>query len=317
MNQQDVSKQLASRVRVTRQQVVIAKGHIINNFNPNPRLLIQGLLKAVEAPSAEKLTIHLTVETEANINAVVEVFSWTLAGCEAIWGLIGAGLLIPIDSNLTSVLPNVGYSTVVQGSGTSGGVDISQFCAPVPNSLMLAPSVLYEERQVLSDPDLFLHAMEVQGMHKGVEDSLREAVRCFRYDLFLASLAMLGRASEGAWIELGLKLCAIAPPASPMNIAKVKDEIEDPFVGIGKKIVKVVQLYQRSDIFGDLHVASGVKASDLQNVAVWADAVRDSRNSIHYGATSALTNTYEKVAALLIGAVPHLKLLYRILAAAK
>jgi len=101
-----------------------------------------------------------------------------------------------------------------------------------------------------------------------------------------------------------------------VNVSKTKDEIEDPFVGIGKKIAKVAQLFQQKDVFGSLYSASGVKPSDLQNIHVWADAVRDARNSIHYGAASALPNTYEKVAALIIGAVPHLRLIYRICAAA-
>ena len=316
MNQQEASKQLENRIRVTRQQVVIAKGYIINNFNPNPKLLIQSLLKAVETGTAENLTIHLLVDTDANIKAVADVFSWTLAACEAIWGLIGVGHLIPTDSRFTSVLPNVAYSTDMRGSGERGGLDTSQFYAAAPNSLMLAPSVHSGERQVLSDPDLFLHAMEVNGMEKDVEDSLREAVRCFRHELFLAALAMLGRASEGAWIDLGMKLCAVAPAESPLNVSKLKDELEDPFIGIGKKISKVVQLYQQKGIFGRLYTTSGVKPSDLQNIHVWADAVRDARNSIHYGTASALPNTYEKVAALLIGAVPHLRLIYRICVAA-
>lgn len=82
MNIQDASEQLTSRVRVTTQQVLIAKGYIINNFSPNPKLLIRGLLKSVEADTAENLTIHLTVDTVTSIKAIAEVFSWTLAACD-------------------------------------------------------------------------------------------------------------------------------------------------------------------------------------------------------------------------------------------
>ncbi len=142
-------------------------------------------------------------------------------------------------------------------------------------------------------------------------------MRCFRHELFLACLAMLGRASEGAWIELGLKLCAVTPSTAPIKIKKVKEKLEDPFVGVGKKIQKTAQLYNREDIFDDLHRMSGVKPQDLNNSMVWADAVRESRNSVHYGVESSTPNTYEKIAALLIGAVPHFRLLYRIRDAAK
>jgi len=55
-----------------------------------------------------------------------------------------------------------------------------------------------------------------------------------------------------------------------------------------------------------------VTLQDLRNSVIWADAVRDSRNSVHYGATPAMPNSYEKVAALLISAVPYLRILYRI-----
>jgi hypothetical protein len=48
---------------------------------------------------------------------------------------------------------------------------------------------------------------------------------------------------------------------------------------------------------------------------LWADAVRESRNSVHYGAEPSMPNTYEKIATLLIGGVPHLRLLYKIRAA--
>jgi hypothetical protein len=58
-----------------------------------------------------------------------------------------------------------------------------------------------------------------------------------------------------------------------------------------------------------IQVDSGVGLQDLRNAVLWADAVRESRNSVHYGVNPCLPNTYEKVAALLIGAVPHLRLL--------
>ena len=55
-----------------------------------------------------------------------------------------------------------------------------------------------------------------------------------------------------------------------------------------------------------------MKIQDLRNAVIWADAVRESRNSVHYGVKPEMPNTYEKLAALLIGSVPHLRLIYRI-----
>jgi len=317
MNTDEARKRLQDQVRVTPQQVMIAKGYIINHFNANTSILISEFLKSIEAAAPEKLVIHLTVDTEESIKSVAQTLSWTLAGCEAIWGLISSGLLFPASSDLRSLVPNVSYTTVVRGSGNSGEINLDHLSLPVPTSILLPPSLSKGERQTLSDPDLFLHSLEIPNIDKEVEESLRESMRCFKHELFLACLAMLGRASEGAWIELGLTLCAVAPSTAPINIKKIREKLEDPFVGIGKKILETAQLYQRADIFDNLHRTCGVKPQDLNNVIVWADAVRESRNSVHYGAEPSMPNTYEKIAALLIGCVPHLRLLYRIRSAAK
>jgi len=55
----------------------------------------------------------------------------------------------------------------------------------------------------------------------------------------------------------------------------------------------------------------------LREVINWSSVVRDSRNAVHYGADPATQNTYEKVAALLLGAVPNLRILYAIRQAAE
>ena len=318
MNKDQALKLLESQIRVTPQQVIIAKGYIINHFNRDTTRVIADFLKSVEAATPDKLVIHLTVDSEESIRSVAQTLSWTLAGCEAIWGLISSGLLFPADSDLRSPVPqNLRYTTVVQGSGATGGLPLDHLSLPVPISISLPPSISKGERQTLTDPDLFLHSLEISNIDKEVEESLRESIRCFKHEPFLACLAMLGRASEGAWIELGLTLCSVAPSPAPINVKKIKEKLEDPFVGIGKKILETTQLYHRTDIFESLHKACGVKPQDLNNVVVWADAVRESRNSVHYGAEPSMPNTYEKIVALLIGAAPHLRLLYRIRFAAQ
>ena len=130
----------------------------------------------------------------------------------------------------------------------------------------------------MSDPDLFLYNLNIEGLHDDVEQSLREAVRCFRHELYLACLAMLSRASEGAWIELGLKLAEAIP--SDMQKPAEKDQKdtsgplcrhwkEDP----GRRFVFTSEL----TCFDHIYKESRVKAQDLRNAVVWADAVRESR----------------------------------------
>jgi hypothetical protein len=92
---------------------------------------------------------------------------------------------------------------------------------------------------------------------------------------------MLGKASEGAWIRLGLSLARLL---SPDQQAKVTGELEDAFIGIGKKVLSVLKLYEKLELRGALEKSSGARLQDLRNTVVWADSVRESRNSIHFGA---------------------------------
>ena len=43
-------------------------------------------------------------------------------------------------------------------------------------------------------------------MPEGVREALGEAVLCFRHELYTASVVMLGKALEEAWIDVGVAL---------------------------------------------------------------------------------------------------------------
>lgn len=313
MSPDDYLKLLESLIVVTPQRVTLAKAFFLQNYKRDVLSMVRSFLEANEARVPDKVVIHPSVDTETEIRRAAEGISWTLAGCEAVWGLISSGLFIPETVNLHHLITSLGWTTVVPGSGgQSSGWQLQHISIPVPTNVLLLPSSKNLQHQPLSDPDLFLHTMDIPYMHAEVEESLREAVRCFRHELYLACLAMLGKASEGVWVEVGLKLAGSLPPDAPLNGVKVKERLEDPNVGIGKKITETLHLYERADIFKTLHQQSGVTIQDLRNAVIWADGVRESRNSVHYGVHPSMPNTYEKVAALLIGAVPHLRLLYRI-----
>lgn len=87
-------------------------------------------------------------------------------------------------------------------------------------------------------------------------------------------------------------------------------------LGPMKKVAAVIQLYEHQEIFEPVLRASEVKLPELRAIANWTDAVRDSRNTIHFGVEAAVPNTYEKLGVLLLGAVPNVRTLYRIKAAA-
>jgi hypothetical protein len=127
---------------------------------------------------------------------------------------------------------------------------------------------------------------------------------------------MLGKASEGAWLELGASLLRIVPPTEEQKFSKQRNALEDPMMGPLRKVEAVITIYDHQELFGSIAKVSGVRLQELRTVAIWSDAVRDSRNTIHFGVAPTTPNTYEKVAALLIGAVPHIRILYRIKEAA-
>jgi len=305
---------MIDKVSVTNQMVTYAKSFILKNFTSDTNTLIEKLLNDIEAKKPEKIVIHQSVDTESQIAKAAEWISWRLAGCEAIWGLISSSYLIPGSSNLSDNSINISWTTVVPGSGGhSSGWQLQNLSIPIPQKIIMPPSQKNSTCQPITDPDLYLKELSIEGLHTEIVLSLRESVLCFKNELFLGCLALLGRASEGAWIELGLALAAYLPQDAPIDGEKLRCNVEDPFQGIGKKIKDVLKVYERKDIFSKIYKESGYNAKELQNSEIWADAVRESRNSVHYGATPSMSNSYEKVAALLIGAVPNFKIIYSII----
>jgi hypothetical protein len=311
-------EQFKAQIQVTPQMVICAKHFIAANGNfgssthVGSKTILDALLKSVGASMPKVISLHAHADTAGMIKEWAEAVSWTLAGAEAIWGLISANQLLSLKSNVMSAVSAPYWTTNFTGGHGSGNrfPDDIHFTIPV---LVIVP---YSKREgaseILDEPDLFLHNLDIQGLHEDVEESLREAVRCFRHELYLASLTMLGRASEGAWMELGLKLAGGQESKKAKNL---RNFIESSHNAIAKKISKIVEFYGDKDSFEQIYDESKVKAQDLANAQVWSDAVRESRNSVHYGVKPAMPNSYEKVAALLIAAVPHLRLLYWIIAA--
>ena len=240
MNPEHVKQNLIGKVAVTNQMVTYAKAYFLNNYNSDSRTLINSLLENVDARKPDSIIIHQSVDTEEMVTKAAKAISWRLAGSEAVWGLISSNCLIPGTSDLYTENSSVSWTTVVPGSGGhSASWSLDQFSLPVPCKVLIRPSSLDESEKPLSDPDLYMHELNVDGMGKDIEASLRESVLCFKNELFLGCLALLGRASEGAWIELGLSLSNSIPDGSPINGDKLREIMEDQFLGIGKKISKV------------------------------------------------------------------------------
>lgn len=321
ISEAEVQKTISSQIRVTLQDVTLAKSYILKNFHANTDQILSRLLRDFDAQMPRAVVLHESVDLQPQVTQAIKSISWQLAFGEAIWGLLNTNILIPMDNDVHRIEPSLSWTTVVPGGGgTSSGWRFEEHAISIPAHVRLVPSMGNQTPQPLSNPDLYLADIEIPDLHKDVEESLREAVRCFRYELYIPCLAMLAKASEGAWTELGLSLLEVDPTNPSLSREKrekTREMIVSPDSSVVKRIRAVLELYDRQDVFSDVKKRSGFDNRALRGVSIWADVVRDSRNAVHYGAEPATQNTYEKVAALLLGAVQNLQIIYGIRRAAR
>lgn len=313
MNESEAKKLILERTVVTPQRVVVSKAILLSACQKTSSSddLVAAVLEANGVTMPKEVVIHPSVDPVPVLMAAGDALSWSLAAREAILSLIHGGYLIAM-ADLHWTVPSIGWTTVVRGSGGhSSGWSFEELTIPVPSRVRRAPSSIGSNDQFLAEPDLYLHTLGIPNMHAEVASAFREAVRCFRHELFTAALTMLGKASEGAWLELGASLLAYVPSNQQSIFSKQRAVLEDPMKGTYRKIEAVLTVFDRQDIFGSVSVLSGIRPRELRAVAVWSDSVRDSRNTIHFGVSPATPNTYEKVAALLIATAPNVRILYR------
>ena len=321
MNQDNAYQEILDLVSVVHQDVVIAKSFIAKEFNSSTKALLEEFMAHVEADKPEKVLIHESVDLDPQLKKVAMYLGWQMAFGEAVRGLIGSSVLLPRQSDHLDIkTTNQGWSNFVSGgSGTSSTWTFDQLTISVPAFLRLAPSLQDDDELALSDGDLFLAEIDIPNLGAEVSSALNDAVECFRNDLYLPSLAMLGMASEGSWIELGISLIDYADAASAIDEEKsaaIKGNLHSRHVSVPAKIDEIVELYRRADVFGEVISRSGYKAQALEEIVNWSNVVRDSRNAIHYGTQASVINTYEKAATLLLGCKQYLGIIFQIKIAA-
>jgi hypothetical protein len=269
------------------------------------------VLKAQHQRLPNPIQISRSHDSSVDIRALAELCSCVVSVSEAILSLLSTGCLVP--TNAGHYPPEV--STVFVTSGHHVPCQFKEYSIVVPSHLRIAYSGLGAKNQFLVDPDLYLQTFAVPNMHAEVASALREAVNCFRYEYFTAAVAMLGKASESAWIELGISLLRVLEQSERAAIAKQRDALHNPMIGTMKKIEAVTQLYGRQSSAG-IVASSNIKPDELGRVPLWSDIVRDSRNNLHFGVQPVTPNTRDKVAELLLATPKNLKILYAIKQAA-
>ena len=292
----DPKAEITEKVKVTRQQIVVAKAFLCRYFDErtNPRgtaRAIEVFLKHVGAVALKSTQSTVQEEWVPPLSRLAEAISWEIAAHEAVLELLHSSQLIG-RTGLMQWYPVVQYE---RATTDSGSWQFSEFQIDVPGEVHRPHSTRYAEGETLADADLYLQQVAIPDLPEGVSDALKETVACFRHELFTAAVVMLGKASEEAWIETGLAVCA----ALPGDHSKTVDKLTG-LDGVAKKTTEVRRLYESADA-KLLITTSGVTLTEFRHAVGWSELVRESRNVVHFGNDSSTPNTYEKVAVLLLG----------------
>src|SRR5688572_4412996 len=98
MGPEEAKRFIVEHIKVTRQRVTIAKGYLLEKFDPDTLKLIDQFVRSVDSKLPEKIVLHNSIDPIPTLNAAAEAISWRLSACEAVWGLISTGALFPASS---------------------------------------------------------------------------------------------------------------------------------------------------------------------------------------------------------------------------
>lgn len=322
MTPDEARARILGAVLVTPQMVGFAKRTQITSAGDrnSADALIEAVLAEHEIRPVSQVIVHDTVDVDEQCAKASSWLSWERAAAEGIWSLVSSGLFFPSNQFSQPRIRGLGWTNIAPGSGSGTAAGWNGFDAlniDVPQQLTRAPSVSGAIDQQLSDADLFLQRVNAPAMHAEVDAALRQSVQCLRHGLYFAALAMLGKASEGAWLELGGALIGMVPGPERATFEIQRRTLDNSYEGLPKKIDAVKHMYAREDLFAEIYARTGIRPKALGSIIQWSDVVRDARNTLHFGVYSATSNDYEKVAVLMLASVVHMQTIYQLVACAK
>jgi hypothetical protein len=256
-------------------------------------------------------------------NAVAKAsgyISWSMAFSYAALELINANQLIPTTPYLAPNNITIPWSNVRPGhGGTKSTFSFPKCSVPMPNSVIKPKLQGNANNFTLFDPDLYVSHMEILNAHEDVKEALYDAIDCFKTELYRPSLTMLGKAVEGAWIELGVSLTSYA--IQNTNDVEKNTKLQEKLMGfdsIANKVEKIIDLYtsHHKDWFDGIRKETNIQAHSISGLQNWTELVRKSRNAIHFGVRLDTEINYEKTAIILLASIDNFKTLYALKRAA-
>lgn len=303
----DLRDSILAAVVVDHATIAAAKAYLRGAGSSDTDSILRGFAEhVIGGPLEQPVIVHPSRDLDAATARVARWIAAQRALAAALWALIGSGDLVPVGAFSEGRAIFVSWTTVIPGSGgDSSGWNFG--------GLPVLPQGVEPTRGLPADPDLYLRDLGEFNLDATVVESLRQAVACFRADLFLPAQVMLGRAIEGAWITTGVALAR--SPVAPAHAAKVGDELEAGSVPLVKIPGRVRSL--ATDLaYAPFLKAAGVTREDLERADVWTDVLRRARNAVHHGAEAAPAATWETTTALLMGIGAHLRVLNALATAA-
>ncbi|KZE67995.1 hypothetical protein AWM68_17645 [Fictibacillus phosphorivorans] len=316
MYDNEVYNLIKKNILVDRHKIIVAKNYILEQ--DTVVIEIENLLNKFTSsqgyPMITTFVIHESVPLEEQVQQASGFISWYIAFSQAILELIHNNYLLVTNQQLYPYNGlQINWTTVVPGyGGRSASWNFTEYIVLIPSQVKKSFTQL-NNNFTLFDVDLFISKLEIDNAHPDVIEAIIDTITCFKKELYRPTLTMLGKAVEGAWIELGISLLNYA---INQNIDEEKNnQLLERLMGpdsFAFKVSKVIDLYSShyKDWFKPVKVDTNIIPSQLAEIKIWTDVVREARNAIHFGAKVNSDNNYEKTAIILLASISHFKTIY-------
>lgn len=297
---------------VSRDQVAECKAYLVENFSMRPEQMLRELLenRDLKLPSV----IDLISSPEPIYGKhLAECSTWWNAGVQALWELQGQGVFIPSDNEVVFSIDSFQLVSGSSNSRRTSTIHLKEFFNPTVRSLH--KGIAEPNELILSNSDVYLRNFSFRSMPESVSTDLSQVAECFRRELYLPSLVMLGRAIEGAWISVAESLSDHI--SDEKERSKFVGVINDGYVGVSGKINAVASIYNEKKYFGKMQHESGVSTKKLGAARQWSEQLLGYRNAIHPSADPVIEFNYESVSVILLSVKSYLRTLDDLLSVAQ
>jgi hypothetical protein len=269
LGQKEIQECIEKEVIVTRHDIALAKAFLCGLSGDgifDPRQLITQFTNMNGYQLATKFLLHPTADIDQQLKKVIGYFKCYLAMAEAMWVLIYQGRFLAFGI-IRDFGQNLEWTTIIPGSGGhSGGWDFPSFKVELPKEIAIAPSYRHAQSQFLTDSDIFTLEAGLDNADEEIIEAIEDAVTCYRHDLYRAAATMLGKAMEGAWIELGWTI-ANALPESNSKRGQYLIRIRGENLPIASKISEIKDLYSTEASLDKLRKESGIDPTPENNAS--------------------------------------------------